>query len=97
MTIREKGEYVLGTNDEELMRLGFQHRVWGEQAFALWERAGFAPGQTIVDVGCGPGFATLDLARLTNPQRTGLVPLSADKASRTGLGAALFLVLNGLG
>jgi SAM-dependent methyltransferase len=68
MTIREKGEYVLGTNDEELMRLGFQHRVWGEQAFALWERAGFAPGQTIVDVGCGPGFATLDLARLVGPK-----------------------------
>src|SRR3989304_6218773 len=68
MTNREKGEYVLGTDDEELMRLGFQHRVWGEQAFALWERAGFAPGQTIIDVGCGPGFATLDLARLVGPK-----------------------------
>src|SRR3990172_10377005 len=68
MTIREKGEYVLGTNDEELRGLGFQHGVWGEQAFALCERAGFAPGQTIVDVGCGPGFATLDLARLVGPK-----------------------------
>ncbi len=64
MTAHEEREYVLGTNDEELQRLGFQHRVWGEQAFALWERAGFAPDQTILDVGCGPGFATLDLARL---------------------------------
>jgi SAM-dependent methyltransferase len=64
MTTHDEREYVLGTNDEELARLGFQHRVWGEQAFALWERAGFAPGQTILDAGCGPGFATLDLARL---------------------------------
>src|SRR3989304_7430219 len=68
MTTHEKGVYVLGTNDEELIRLGFQHRVWGEQAFAVRERAGFAPGQTIVDVGCGPGFATLDLARLVGPK-----------------------------
>jgi SAM-dependent methyltransferase len=68
MTTHEEREYVLGTNDEELARLGFQHRVWGQQAFALWERAGYAPGQTLLDVGCGPGFATLDLARLVGPQ-----------------------------
>lgn len=61
-------EYVLGTGDEELERLGFQHRVWSESAFALWERAGFAPGQTIVDVGCGPGYAATDLARLVGPK-----------------------------
>ncbi|MCG3127186.1 MAG: 2-phytyl-1,4-naphtoquinone methyltransferase [Phycisphaerae bacterium] len=60
-------EYVLGTNDAELERLGFQHRVWSEQAFALWERAGFGSGATLLDVGCGPGFATLDLARLVGP------------------------------
>ncbi len=64
MAPQEKNEYVLGTGDDELARLGFQHRVWGEQAFAIWERAGFAPGQTILDVGCGPGFGTLDLSRI---------------------------------
>lgn len=68
MTTHDEREYVLGTNDEELTRLGFQHRVWGEHAFALWNRAGFAPGQTILDAGCGPGFATLDLARLVGPR-----------------------------
>lgn len=64
MGSREKDAYVLGTGDDELSRLGFQHRVWGEQAFAIWERAGFAPGHTILDVGCGPGFGTLDLSRI---------------------------------
>jgi SAM-dependent methyltransferase len=60
-------EYVLGTHDAELHRLGFQHRVWAQQAYALWERAGFSPGQRILDVGCGPGFATLDIASLVGP------------------------------
>jgi SAM-dependent methyltransferase len=64
MASLEKNAYVLGTGDDEIVRLGFQHRVWGEQAFAIWERAGFAPGQTILDVGCGPGFGTLDLSRI---------------------------------
>lgn len=64
MASRTDRDYVLGTGDDELARLGFQHRVWSAQAFALWERAGFGPGQTIVDVGAGPGYAALDLARL---------------------------------
>ena len=46
----------------EITWLGFQNRVWGEQAFAIWKQAGFAPGQTILDVGCGPGFGTLELS-----------------------------------
>lgn len=55
-------EYVLGTHDEELWRLGLQHQVWRAQATALWEKAGFGPGQTLLDIGCGPGFCTRDLA-----------------------------------
>jgi len=62
------GEYVLGTGDHELQRLGFQHQVWSAQAFSLWERAGFGPGQTIIDVGCGPGYATFDLVDLVGPR-----------------------------
>jgi SAM-dependent methyltransferase len=60
--------YVLGTGDEELVRLGFQHRVWSEQAFGIWSRAGFGPSQTLLDVGCGPGYTSLDLAHLVGPQ-----------------------------
>jgi len=60
-TPRER-DYVLGTHDEEIVRLGIQHRVWRPRSLDAWRRAGFTVGQTIVDVGCGPGYATLDLA-----------------------------------
>src|SRR5262247_4321582 len=60
----EDCEYVLGTDDGELQRLGFQHRVWSAPAFALWERAGVHAGASVLDVGCGPGYGSMDLARL---------------------------------
>lgn len=63
MTVGER-EYVLGTGDVEIERLRLQHTVWRADATAAWRSAGFAPGHTILDVGCGPGFATLDLAEL---------------------------------
>jgi SAM-dependent methyltransferase len=60
-------DYILGTHDQELQRLGLQHQLWRGQAYTLWERARFAPGKTLLDVGCGPGFGTLDLAQLVGP------------------------------
>lgn len=63
-TTRERNEYVLGTQDAELLRLGFQHRLWSRQAAEAWEAAQFRPGQHLLDVGCGPGYATTDLAQL---------------------------------
>jgi SAM-dependent methyltransferase len=60
-------DYVLGTHDEEIERLGLQHNVWRPRAMAAWQRAGFTIGQTLIDVGCGPGYATLDLAELVGP------------------------------
>jgi len=61
-------DYVLGTHDEELERLGLQHRVWRARALDAWRRAGFTVGQSILDVGCGPGYATLDLADIVGPK-----------------------------
>ena len=66
----QEHEYVLGTNDAELTRLGFQHRLWSGYALAMWERAGFAPRRRILDVGCGPGFASIDMAYLIAPSGT---------------------------
>lgn len=60
-------DYVLGTHDEEIQRLGLQHRVWRAQVLEAWTRAGINLGSRLVDFGCGPGFATLDAAAMVGP------------------------------
>jgi SAM-dependent methyltransferase len=60
-------EYVLGTNDVEVERLALQHRVWRSRALDAWQRGGITIGQTVIDVGCGPGYATIDLASIVGP------------------------------
>ncbi|MBI1212067.1 MAG: methyltransferase domain-containing protein [Alphaproteobacteria bacterium] len=57
-------DYVLGTHDAEIERLGFQHQVWREHALDAWRRAGITTGQTVIDVGAGPGYASEDLAKI---------------------------------
>lgn len=64
---RNTDEYVLGTDATETARLGLQHRLWSEAAHHLWELARVRPGQTVLDVGCGPGHAALDLAQIVGP------------------------------
>src|SRR5436853_3655529 len=53
--------YVLGTNQDELDRLGFQHEVWGGVTRAFLDRIGVARGWRCLDLGCGPGFVVDDL------------------------------------
>jgi SAM-dependent methyltransferase len=65
--VSRERDYVLGTHDEEIERLGLQHRVWRPRALDAWRRAGFTVGQTILDVGCGPGYASVDLAEIAGP------------------------------
>lgn len=72
-------DYVLGTHDEEIERLGLQHRVWRPRALDAWRRAGFTTGQTILDVGCGPGYASVDLAEIVG--RSGRV-VALDRSRR---------------
>jgi len=57
-------DYVLGTHDEEIVRLGVQHRVWRPVVLDCWQRAGITVGSKVVDVGAGPGYATLDLGEI---------------------------------
>ncbi len=58
----EEQAYILGTDPEELYRLGVQHYAWAEQTQAAWRRAHLSPGQTVLELGCGPGFCTRELA-----------------------------------
>ncbi len=49
---------------EIIEKLRLMHEVLREDRQAAWKRAGFASGQAIAEMGCGPGFAAIDLARL---------------------------------
>jgi ubiquinone/menaquinone biosynthesis C-methylase UbiE len=72
-------DYILGSDDAELARLGAQHQLWAAATAAAWERAGFGAGQRLLDVGAGPGYAAFDLARLVGP--AGQV-LAVDRSER---------------
>jgi SAM-dependent methyltransferase len=61
---RSERDYVIGTHDEEILRLGVQHRVWRPRVLECWRRAGITRGSRVMDVGAGPGYATVDLAEI---------------------------------
>jgi SAM-dependent methyltransferase len=61
-------QYPLGTSDLELDRLAFQHEVWGGVTRAFLERIGTRRGMRVLDLGCGPGYVSLDLARLVGAE-----------------------------
>jgi len=60
-------DYVLGTHEEELARLGLQHRAWRPVALDCWQRAGITVGKRVLDIGAGPGYAAVDLAEIVGP------------------------------
>ncbi len=60
-------DYVLGTHEEELARLGLQHRIWRPIALDCWQKAGITLGSRVLDVGAGPGYAAADLAEIVGP------------------------------
>src|SRR5947209_14907505 len=67
MSGENERDYVLGTNEEELARLGLQHQVWQNVVLKCWREAGVGPGKRVLDVGAGPGYATADLAQIVGP------------------------------
>lgn len=64
---RNDADYVLGTHDDEVARLGLQHRVWRPVTAECWQRVGITHGWRVIDVGAGPGYATADLAEIVGP------------------------------
>ncbi len=61
-------EYILGSHDTEIARLLLQHRVWRPRMLDSWRKAGITTGQTIIDLGCGPGYASTELAEIAGPR-----------------------------
>lgn len=64
----ETNAYILGTDHQELHRLGVQHQVWASEAQQGWNLANFNAGQTLLDLGSGPGFCSKELAYITGDQ-----------------------------
>ncbi len=58
----ESNEYILGTDDEELRRLLEQHLVWQSAQHTLLEAARVERGARVIDLGCGPGYTSFELA-----------------------------------
>src|SRR3954471_3621912 len=70
MSAARETDYVLGTHDDEVARLGLQHRVWRSVVTDCWMRVGITHGWRVIDVGSGPGYATADLAEIVGPTGT---------------------------
>lgn len=64
---RKDRDYLLGTHDDEVARLGLQHRVWRPRVLDAYRRAGITSGSRVLDAGAGPGWASLDLAEIVGP------------------------------
>ena len=75
----DDSDYVLGTHDDEVARLGLQHRVWRSVVTECWHRVGITHGWRVIDVGAGPGYATADLAEIVG--QTGRV-LGIERSAR---------------
>jgi SAM-dependent methyltransferase len=58
------GDYFIGVNAAEIDRLRTQHEAWRPETESLWADAGFSSMRSVMDLGCGPGFTSLDLARV---------------------------------
>ena len=60
-------DYVLGTDAPEADRLRQQHALWQPQVEDAWNRAGLSSGHHVLDLGAGPGFGAVELARRVGP------------------------------
>src|SRR5258708_7863623 len=67
MSMVSAKDCVLGTHDEEIERLGLQHRAWRERAPDAWRSAGIGPAQTCWMSVVARDMLHLDLAELVGP------------------------------
>ena len=96
MADRYSEEWKAGLLDPERKLLGL-----GVAEFL--EEAGLGPGMTMVDYGCGPGFVTLQAAKMVGPAgkvygldiHEGMVALARSRAAEAGLANVTTLLNDG--
>lgn len=71
------GSYIIRGGMEGRERLRLLARVMRPASLALFERAGVRPGMRCIDVGCGGGDVSIELARIVGPAGS-VVGLDAD-------------------
>src|SRR4051812_29836758 len=62
-----KQRYRFTHTNAESKRLENQHNVWLHETRLLWQHTNLRPGMTVLDVGSGPGFVSLELADIVGP------------------------------
>lgn len=65
--LSDAGSYKFGRfqkNAEELARLKMQATVAIDIEREVWKNAGLKPGMNVLDLACGPGFISCELARI---------------------------------
>jgi ubiquinone/menaquinone biosynthesis C-methylase UbiE len=67
LSMIDRGGYLLGMEPDEVRRLKRQHAAWRRLTNRAWDWARFGPGQTLVDLGSGPGFTSVELAKVVGP------------------------------
>ncbi|KTD50984.1 class I SAM-dependent methyltransferase [Legionella quateirensis] len=56
--------YILNTNDRARERLSLQHQLYAQSSKSLIQEAGIKKGMSGLEIGCGSGTMTLELAKL---------------------------------
>jgi SAM-dependent methyltransferase len=95
-----QARYILGHDRDELDRLIYQARFFGDLTEEVLRRAGVAPGMRVLDVGCGVGDVSFLAARLVGPTGAVLgvdrsaeaVAVAQGRARDAGLANVSFLV-----
>ena len=65
---KSAGSYDFGTFEEaELERLKQQALVAIQIEKLLWEQAGLSKGMKVLDLACGPGIISCELAKVVSP------------------------------
>jgi ubiquinone/menaquinone biosynthesis C-methylase UbiE len=60
--------YILNTNDRARKRLSLQHNLYVNSSLSLLREAMIQPGMSGLEIGCGSGDMTIELAKLVGHQ-----------------------------